>query len=152
MICSSLLYAALSTMAEIPALYGQHPIVLRHQNAALYHPFIKSMALTLVDIPITFSTLVVFSVILYFLVRLQQSVGQFLYVFRCQLVCSLGPICLFSIFFLLASLYKFAIIMQSLWMGKKGRRNLSRTLEWIMRKVCTPLVPISCLFRCRCRP
>jgi hypothetical protein len=77
---SSLLFAALSSMAEIPALFSQRPIVLRHQKAALYHPFIEALALTLVDVPITFVTTVSFTLILYFLVGLQQSAGQFLYV------------------------------------------------------------------------
>jgi ATP-binding cassette subfamily G (WHITE) protein 2 (SNQ2) len=75
---SALLFSALSSMAEIPALFSQRPIVLRHQKAALYHPFIEALALTLVDIPITFSTSIIFAVILYFLVGLQQSAQQFL--------------------------------------------------------------------------
>jgi ATP-binding cassette subfamily G (WHITE) protein 2 (SNQ2) len=53
-VISSLLFAALSTMAEIPTLFGQRPIVERHQKSAMYHPFIEAVALTLVDIPITF--------------------------------------------------------------------------------------------------
>ncbi|KAJ6624079.1 ABC-2 type transporter-domain-containing protein [Mycena sp. CBHHK59/15] len=58
----ALLFSALSSMAEIPALFAQRPIVLRHQKAALYHPFIEAVALTLVDIPITFcTTMVLFS-------------------------------------------------------------------------------------------
>jgi ATP-binding cassette subfamily G (WHITE) protein 2 (SNQ2) len=60
-------------MAEIPALYAQRPIVQRHKKAALYHPFVEGLALTLVDIPITFATSVVFGVILYFMVGLQRS-------------------------------------------------------------------------------
>jgi ATP-binding cassette subfamily G (WHITE) protein 2 (SNQ2) len=67
-------------MAEIPALYSQRPIVNRHQKAALYHPFVEAMALTLVDIPITLATSIVFSVIVYFMVGLQSSAAQFLYV------------------------------------------------------------------------
>jgi ATP-binding cassette subfamily G (WHITE) protein 2 (SNQ2) len=43
-------------MAEIAALFAQRPIVLRQNKAALYHPFIEAVALTLVDIPITFCT------------------------------------------------------------------------------------------------
>lgn len=70
---SALLFAALTTMAEIPALYAQRPIVLRHKNAALYHPFVEALALTLVDIPITFLTSLVFGIILYFMVGLQRS-------------------------------------------------------------------------------
>jgi ABC-type multidrug transport system permease subunit len=80
---SALLFSALSSMAEIPALYAQRPIVARHQKAAMYHPAIDSLAMTLVDIPITFITIALFSIILYFLVGLQRTVDQFLYV--CQL-------------------------------------------------------------------
>ena len=71
---SALLFTALAAMSEIPALYAQRPIVLRHQHAALYHPFIEALALTLVDIPITFITIVIFSIILYFMTGLQRTV------------------------------------------------------------------------------
>lgn len=65
-------------MSEIPSLFSQRPIVHRHHKSAMYYPFAESLALTIVDIPITFVIMVVFSVILYFLVKLQQSAGQFL--------------------------------------------------------------------------
>ena len=65
-------------MAEIPALYAQRPIVHKHQQAALYHPFTEALALTLVDIPITFVTQLIFTVVLYFLVKLQQTAQQYL--------------------------------------------------------------------------
>jgi ABC-2 type transporter len=63
---------------EIPSLFIQRPIVARHQKAALYHPFIEAVALTIVDIPITFFTSLLFGTIIYEAVRLQQSAGQFL--------------------------------------------------------------------------
>ena len=75
---SSLLFAAISTLAEIPSLFGQRPIVLRHRKAAMYHPFVEALALTLVDVPMTFITIAVFSLVLYFVVGLQQSPAQFL--------------------------------------------------------------------------
>lgn len=65
-------------MAEIPALFAQRPIVLRHHKAAMYYPFIESLAYTVVDIPITFVIQSVFSVLLYFLVDLQRTAAQFL--------------------------------------------------------------------------
>ncbi len=40
--------------------------------------FVQGLALTLVDVPITLLTQVVFSILAYFLVGLQQSAGQFL--------------------------------------------------------------------------
>ncbi|KAJ7261720.1 ABC-2 type transporter-domain-containing protein [Mycena haematopus] len=52
----ALLFSALTSMAEIVALFAQRPIILRHNKAALYHPFLEAVALTLVDIPITFCT------------------------------------------------------------------------------------------------
>lgn len=75
---SAILFGALSAMAEIPALFAQRPIVLRHYHAAMYHPFTESFALTLVDVPITLLTLVIFAIILYFLVDLQRTAAQFL--------------------------------------------------------------------------
>ncbi|KAH9922740.1 P-loop containing nucleoside triphosphate hydrolase protein [Fomitopsis serialis] len=73
----ALLFGALSTMAEIPALFVQRPIVQRHSRAAMYHPFVEALALTLVDIPITAITLILFCIILYFLVGLQETAGKF---------------------------------------------------------------------------
>jgi ATP-binding cassette, subfamily G (WHITE), member 2, SNQ2 len=60
-------------MSEISGLYTQRPIINRHKNAALYHPFVEALALTLVDVPITFVTNVVFGIIIYFMVGLQRS-------------------------------------------------------------------------------
>jgi ATP-binding cassette subfamily G (WHITE) protein 2 (SNQ2) len=67
-----------SFMTEISSLFAQRPIVSRHQKAALYHPFVEAVALTLVDIPITFVTILIFGTIIYEAVRLQQSASQFL--------------------------------------------------------------------------
>ncbi|PCH34845.1 pleiotropic drug resistance ABC transporter [Wolfiporia cocos MD-104 SS10] len=70
-------WSGLSTMAEIPTLFAQRPIILRQYKAAMYHPFVEALSMTLVDIPITFVTMVAFSLILYFLAGLQQSACQF---------------------------------------------------------------------------
>ncbi|KAJ7856447.1 pleiotropic drug resistance ABC transporter [Mycena olivaceomarginata] len=73
----ALLFSALSSMAEITSLFAQRPIILRHNKAALYHPFIEAVALTLVDIPITFFTTAVFGIVMYFIVGLQRTASQF---------------------------------------------------------------------------
>jgi ATP-binding cassette subfamily G (WHITE) protein 2 (SNQ2) len=65
-------------MAEIPALFAQRPIIVKHAKAAMYHPFIEAVALTIVDIPISFATIMVFSLIIYFMVGLQATASQFL--------------------------------------------------------------------------
>ena len=72
---------ALFDVSEIPALFAQRPIVIRHQKAAMYHPMVKALAMTLVDIPITLVTMILFSVILYLVVQLQQTAGQFVGMF-----------------------------------------------------------------------
>lgn len=82
---SALLFAALAAQAEIPALFSQRPIVLRQSRVAMYHPAIDSLAYTLVDMPIAFATLVIFSITLYFIVGLRQTAGQFLYVLSLQM-------------------------------------------------------------------
>jgi len=68
-----MLFPTLTTMAEIPALYAQRPIVHRHKIAALYHPLVEALALTLVDVPITFATSSAFALVFYFMVGLQRS-------------------------------------------------------------------------------
>ncbi|KAG1809243.1 P-loop containing nucleoside triphosphate hydrolase protein [Suillus variegatus] len=73
----SLFFSAITAVAEVPALFLQRPIVLRHQRAALHYPFIQSLAHTIVDIPITLIIQLVFAVIVYFLVGLQRSAAQF---------------------------------------------------------------------------
>lgn len=75
---SAYVWSGLSTMAEIPTLFAQRPIILRQSRASMYHPFVDALALTLVDIPITLVTMVLFSIILYFLAGMQDSAGQFL--------------------------------------------------------------------------
>ncbi|KAG1855629.1 ABC-2 type transporter-domain-containing protein [Suillus subalutaceus] len=73
----SLIFGAISAMAEIPALFAQRPILSRHHKAAMYYPFIEAFAHTVVDIPIAFMIQAVFCVIVYFMVGLQKSASQF---------------------------------------------------------------------------
>jgi ATP-binding cassette subfamily G (WHITE) protein 2 (SNQ2) len=79
---SALLFSTLSAQSEIPALYSQRPIVYRHEQSALYHPFIEAVALTLVDIPIALGTIIIFSAILYFMTGLQRSAVSLAIIFR----------------------------------------------------------------------
>ena len=75
---SAVFLPALFAMSEIPSLFALRPIIQRHYKAAMYHPFVEAIALTLVDVPITFIILLLYSIVLYFLVGLQASAGQFL--------------------------------------------------------------------------
>ncbi|GJE86387.1 pleiotropic drug resistance ABC transporter [Phanerochaete sordida] len=86
----AILFSALATMSEIPALFAQRDIVLRQFKSAMYHPFVESVALTLVDIPVTFFAITFFCVILYFLTDLQRSAGQFFIFFLFVFVMTLA--------------------------------------------------------------
>ncbi|KAF9484262.1 pleiotropic drug resistance ABC transporter [Pholiota conissans] len=81
---------ALFGMSEIPALFAQRPIVLRHQQAAMYHPMVEALAMTLVDVPFTLGTIMLFSIISYFIVQLQQTAAQFFTYFVTLLVVGLA--------------------------------------------------------------
>ncbi|KAG6380437.1 hypothetical protein JVT61DRAFT_8576 [Boletus reticuloceps] len=80
---------AFFAMSEIPSLFSLRPIVQRHYKAAMYHPFVEGIALTLVDVPITFITILLYSIVLYFLVGLQRTAGQFFIFFLFVFVTSL---------------------------------------------------------------
>jgi len=77
-ISSSVFAPTLFSMSEIPSLFAQRPIVLRHTQAAMYHPMIEALAMTLVDVPFTVITITLFVVIIYFVSGLQTSAWQFL--------------------------------------------------------------------------
>jgi len=68
-------------MGQISKIHPERVITIKHHKAAMYHPFIESAALTLVDVLFSFVTHAIFALILYFLVGLQRSADQFLYVF-----------------------------------------------------------------------
>jgi len=95
----AVLFTTLVPLSEIPTLYGQRPIVLRQKKAAMYHPFIEAFAMTLADIPITLITLTIYSVVLYFVVGLQASAGQFLSVISTRPVFALADPS-YSVFYL----------------------------------------------------
>ncbi|KAF5344805.1 hypothetical protein D9758_014417 [Tetrapyrgos nigripes] len=73
----TVLFLTLSAMSEIPILFSQRPIVIRQYRSALYLPFLEALSQTLVDIPISFFTTLVYSIIIYFMVGLQTTAAQF---------------------------------------------------------------------------
>ncbi|KAF8624325.1 hypothetical protein AX17_007154 [Amanita inopinata Kibby_2008] len=94
---------ALFSMSEIPALFAQRPIIHRHQRAAMYHPMVEAIAMTIVDVPITFITMSLFSIIIYFIVHLQRTVGQFFIFFLFIFTIAISTKAFFR---LLASVFK----------------------------------------------
>ncbi|KAL0955420.1 hypothetical protein HGRIS_001666 [Hohenbuehelia grisea] len=91
----ALFLPALYTMSEIPSLFAQRPIIQRHERAAMYHPLIEALALTLVDIPVTAVTISFYVIILYFVIDLQRTAGQFFIFFLFVLTTALSMKSLF---------------------------------------------------------
>ncbi|KAF9445670.1 pleiotropic drug resistance ABC transporter [Macrolepiota fuliginosa MF-IS2] len=73
----SIFAPSLFNMSEIPSLFAQRPIVFRQNQAAMYHPLVEALAMTLVDIPFTLFTITLFVVVIYFVVGLQTTAWQF---------------------------------------------------------------------------
>lgn len=135
----ALFFGALSAMAEIPALFAQRPIILRHHKAAMYYPFIEAFAHTVVDIPITFIIQAVFDLILYFMVGLQKSASQFFIFF---LVVFTMTIAMKAFFRMIAASFKdesgatsmagIAVLIVSLYTGYTiPRLSIPGALRWI---------------------
>ncbi|KAF5329467.1 hypothetical protein D9619_009293 [Psilocybe cf. subviscida] len=74
----SILFPSLTSMAEIPTLYAQRPIIYRQDKSGFYHPFVEALAFTLVDVPFTAATSILFSLIVYFMIGFQKSAEQYL--------------------------------------------------------------------------
>ncbi|KAF9228275.1 pleiotropic drug resistance ABC transporter [Gyrodon lividus] len=135
----SLFYGSVSAMAELSALFAQRPIILRHQKGAMYYPFIESLAHTVVDIPITFISNIIFTIIFYFLVGLQKSAAQFLtfllFVFAITLVMKTFFRSIAASFRALStavSVAGFSVLMLALYTGYTiPRPSIVGGLRWI---------------------
>ncbi|GAA5913660.1 hypothetical protein JCM5296_007276 [Sporobolomyces johnsonii] len=73
----AILYNSFTGMAEITSSYAQRPILVRQRGFAMLRPSADMLALTLVDVPFKFITVVAFDIILYFMAGLQYSASQF---------------------------------------------------------------------------
>lgn len=70
---------AFSSALEILTLYGQRPIVEKHDRYALYHPSAEAFASMLTDMPYKIVNAIVFNIALYFMVNLRREPGAFFY-------------------------------------------------------------------------
>jgi ABC-type multidrug transport system permease subunit len=67
----------LMSVAEIPTLFAQRPIVAKHVQYALYHPASDALAGVIADLPIKWLISTVFGIIMYFLAGLKQEASAF---------------------------------------------------------------------------
>ena len=67
----------LMSVAEIPALFAQRPIVEKHNQYALYHPASEALAGVISDLPVKIVTSSLFGIIIYFFAGLKTDAGAF---------------------------------------------------------------------------
>lgn len=75
----ALLYNSLTSLAEVSNAYAKRPIIQKQKSYSFYHPSVEAIQHFLTDLPVKIATLVVFSIILYFLTQLNQTAGQFFF-------------------------------------------------------------------------
>ncbi|CAZ84640.1 unnamed protein product [Tuber melanosporum] len=84
---------AFSSSLEILTLYAQRPIVEKHSQYALYHPFSEAVASMICDLPLKILTCIFFNLTLYFMSNLRREVDAFfvflLFSFACMLTMSM---------------------------------------------------------------
>lgn len=73
----SLLYNSLLALSEVTASFTGRPVLTKHKSFALYHPAAFCFAQIAADIPILLVQISNFSLILYFMVDLTRTAGDF---------------------------------------------------------------------------
>lgn len=72
-----LLFNALLALAEQTAAFESKPILLKHKNFSFYRPSAYALAQTVVDIPLVFTQVFIFDVIIYWMSGLAATASQF---------------------------------------------------------------------------
>jgi ABC-type multidrug transport system ATPase subunit/ABC-type multidrug transport system permease subunit len=72
-----LLFNALLALAEQTAAFESKPILLKHKNFSFYRPSAYAFAQTVVDIPLVFTQVFIFDVIIYWMSGLSATASQF---------------------------------------------------------------------------
>lgn len=75
----SLLYNALNSLAEVNNCFANRPILLKQRSYSFYHPSAEAIQSVLSDMPVKLATIVVFSLIIYFLSNLHRTAGQYFF-------------------------------------------------------------------------
>ena len=96
----SILYNALTSLAEINNAFAQRPILMKQKSYSFYHMSVEALQHNISQIPIRFFTYTVFGLIVYFLANLNRTAGQF---FFYLLIMSFTAFALASFFSMISS-------------------------------------------------
>jgi len=78
-----LLFNALLALAEQTAAFESKPILMKHKNFSFNHPSAYALAQTVVDVPLVFIQVFLFSIIIYWMAGLAPTASQY---FICVLI------------------------------------------------------------------
>lgn len=73
----SLLYPTLVAMSEVTDSFSGRPVLVKHKSFGFFHPAAFCIAQIAADIPVLIFQTTTFSLILYFMVNLEQTAGAF---------------------------------------------------------------------------
>ena len=99
----SILYNALTSLAEINNAFAQRPILMKQKSYSFYHMSVEALQHNISQIPIRLFTYTVFGLIVYFLANLNRTAGQF---FFYLLIMSFTAFALASFFSMISSFTK----------------------------------------------
>lgn len=75
----TVLFNSFSALLEIFLLYEARSIVEKRKTYAFYHPSADALASVITDFPIKLISAIIFNLILYFMVKLRRSAGNFFF-------------------------------------------------------------------------
>ncbi|KAK9465563.1 ABC-2 type transporter-domain-containing protein [Lipomyces arxii] len=99
----SILFFTLNSVAEMAVLYPQRIVVDKQRRYAFYHPAAESLSFLVTTLPIKAASMFLFGLVLYFLVDLNRTAGQF---FLFSLVVLVSGVTMNSFFQMIASFTK----------------------------------------------
>lgn len=69
-------YYVIFSFGEIPAVVNGRPLMIKHRTLGFYNPAAQSIAMIVIDIPLYVVQTLIFSAIIYFLVRPSSRPGS----------------------------------------------------------------------------
>ncbi|EAS28560.3 ABC transporter [Coccidioides immitis RS] len=72
-----ILFNALLSMAELSSTFESRPILMKHKSFSFYRPSAYALAQVVVDVPLVFTQVFIFLIIVYFMADLARTASQF---------------------------------------------------------------------------
>ncbi|TID13152.1 hypothetical protein CANINC_005008 [Pichia inconspicua] len=94
------LYFSIMTLAETPNLFQDKPVLNKQYAYSMYHPSAELIAKQLVQLPVRFIAIVLFTIVMYFLSNMKREPGPF---FQFMLITNMVVLAISGLFTLFSS-------------------------------------------------